>query len=208
MLSNLKNNIIEILLFIILILGFILYVHIRELKKEKELKEDYKNLHENSQKTFKTWQSKDGKNYASTEQLYLNTKEVFNQVVAQESLLKDLSVKLNKLEGFRIQSTESKFHFYTNLKDSILYDSIKIKVFKQVDSKGYYTFNGEIINDSIKATLSASDTIVSGITRSKCQNRILWGLIGVSNRKYLVETVNKNPFVKITANKEVYLKKD
>lgn len=207
MFLNIKNNLLIFLLILIILLGIMIYSINARLEAVKEQRDDYKTLNQIHSVEIETWKDKDSLNHSQVEMYELNSKQLFKQAVQQEILLQSLDTKINKLTGYRIQTSDSKYNFYTNLRDSTLYDTIKVKVFEQKDPKGYYDFKGILKGDSIKASLSVVDTIVTGVHKGKCQKRILWKLIGIGDRKYLVENVNKNPFVKTTSSKEVYLSK-
>ncbi len=206
MIGKLKEYFMLFLIIALIAISIFCYFLRRELIKTADERDDFKAI---SKETFKSYKDEDGKTHSTSESEYLKSEEAFKQELEKykKDFLSTLDTKLSKLDGFRIQNSKSEYHFKTFLKDTTINDTVAIKIFNQVDPKGYYTFKGEIRGDSINASLKSLDTLVTGISRGKCQNRILWGLIGISKRPMIVENVNKNPYTEITYQKEVYLQK-
>lgn len=206
MINRLKDYAFLVILIAFIAISIFCYFLNKHLQHVKNDRDDYKAI---SQETFKSYKDKDGKSHGTVESITLNSEKLFKEQVAHdEYFLNALDTKLKKLEGYRFQSSKSDYFIHTRVRDTLIGDTVAIKIFEQTDPKGYYTFKGEIKGDSLTASLKSLDTLVTGISRGKCENRILWGLIGVSKRPMVVETVNKNPFTQITYQKEVYLKRN
>ena len=195
-----NKYLIGIIVVLILVVIF-LFGRNNHLRTERN---DFESALKVEQSKPKEWKDKNGLNHHQDDITEVQDKQVFKQMAKQEELLKILEGKLNKLESFRVTSTNSHYEVRTIIKDTII-NSEHIKSFDYKDKEGFFEVQGSIQNDSIDLDIHTKDTIVAGVYKGKRIKKFLF--IRYGRRINYVELVNKNPYSKIEYNKEVYLKK-
>lgn len=108
--------------------------------------------------------------------------------------LKDLKIKFRKLESLSQTKIESKYHISTTLRDSVILDTIKLKV---ADYKSkWLDFNLKKINDiDLKINIKTRDSIIQAVYWERTKN--LW-FIRYGPKRYfqIIKSANPNSEIK------------
>jgi len=96
--------------------------------------------------------------------------------------------------------TENERHITTLLRDSIIRDTIQVRVFNYED--GYYTVEGIAEADTQRVRISSRDTLTQVVFRGKREKPWLW----IFSPRQLVQRVAlKNPNAKIEYSQIIQL---
>lgn len=117
--------------------------------------------------------------------------------------LKNLYIAPRHLVSYQQAVTSSKETILTTLRDSIIFDTIKVKRIDYFDK--WFSVEGMIIDDSLKMDINSRDTITIVNYLSRRPHPLLWIFGG---RRYPEAIIsNKNPYNKITIEKSIAVKK-
>ena len=176
--------------------------------KNNKLSEDNNRLSINQvalSDNIKYYKTESGKNAAKVTQLTL-TKDEFEKVCAdQVKVIKDLNLKLKRVESISTTATRTDVAITTVLKDTVIVrDTVVIdnaKHFSWADS--WNSIDGVIISDSVECEYHGTDTLT--VVATRVPKKFLCFRYGT---KYIeVDVTNCNPSTTITYNRTIKLKK-
>ncbi len=156
---------------------------------------------------IKHYKTADSLNAVSVEQLTLSAKELKEHESDLVNRLKDLNIKLKRVESFTSVSTETKIEFVPTRKDSIIYlpgkDSvIRLKCLEYKDA--WTDFTGCYDENNIpRVTLTTRDSI--DIIGHIVPKKFLFIRHGIKSIN--AEIINHNPNSRITHGKVIKIKK-
>jgi hypothetical protein len=176
-------------LVMLLILGILVY-EIRQIKSENT--SYWNNLKAIREQTdsIKTLQ---GQTAAQTLVMQFSVnelKELYPDLIKE---IQNLKVKPNRVESFTSTAFETQKDIQITLKDSILRDSLKVKILKYQDE--YFSVNGILSGNNQHLKITYKDTLIQVVFRGERENPWLWIF---SKRKLQQRIVLKNPESKIS----------
>lgn len=119
-----------------------------------------------------------------------------------QSEIENLKVKPQRVVQIQGTHTESEKVITTLLRDSVILDTVQIRVFDYED--GYYTVNGQSWGDTQRVEVKSRDTLVQVVFKGKREKPVLWIF---SPRKLEQRLVLKNPNARIVYNKNIQIQK-
>lgn len=132
------------------------------------------------------------------QQLQLNeVRGIYPEILNE---IRNLKIKVNRVEQFSETVINSETRINTQLRDSILYDTVPARVFDYSDP--WITINGVVVNDSVKQTISTRDTLDQVIYRGDRYKPWLWIF---SRRKLEQSIISKNPYNSIQYSRTVQI---
>lgn len=202
-----KNAKLTMAAIIALLLVFGLFM----IKQNRALKEDNGRLSNNQvalTKDIEYYKTKSGNNAARVNELELTVDEFKNTCADQEKIIKDLGIKVKRLESVSSTGMNTNITVITQLHDTI-YITKRDSIFIKENGK-YFSWNdnwnhinGKIIGNNIECQYNGVDTIT--IAAHRVPKKFLFFRWGT---KYVeVDITNRNTSSKITYNKTIKLKK-
>ena len=190
------------LLFIIIILAGSLVISVRSCRG---IREDRNRLSDNQRTLLSNvefYRTKDSLSVASVERLTLSNRE-FNRYCGNlEKQVKDLNLKVKRLQSVSQAVTETKYVIKTAIRDSILpgrIDTLKCINYRDL----YLTFSGCVDREYFSGTIESRDTLVQIVHRVPRKFLFIrWGTKAIRQ-----EVVNRNPYSKIVYTKYIELRK-
>ena len=134
--------------------------------------------------------------------LELNTREikkVFPQVIKD---IESLDIKLGRVNNYSNTVIHHEKEIVKELRDSVVLDTIQVKVFDYTDE--FYNVTGNILEDSIRMNIVSTDSIIQVVYRGKRPKPWLWFF---SPRPLEQVIQSKNPDSKIIYSKNIQITK-
>ncbi len=119
-----------------------------------------------------------------------------------QSEIKNLKVKPQRVVQIQGTHTENEKVITTLLRDSLIMDTVQIRVFDYED--GYYTVKGQSWGDTQRVEVKSRDTLVQVVYKGRRERPVLWIF---SPRKLEQRLVLKNPNARIVYNKNIQIQK-
>jgi hypothetical protein len=85
---------------------------------------------------------------------------------------KILDVNTKRVSAGSTTIIEGRKNIYTRLRDSLIYDTVDVKVFNYKDP--WYNVSGQTIKDSIKVNIAYSDTLIQVVYKGRRTKPWLW----------------------------------
>lgn len=174
------------------------------LSKEKAEKERYKANQTALMEEVKYYKTESGKNAASVQQLTLTYDELKKNYDEAAKTIKDLGIKLKRVQTVTETVTETQVEVVTQVRDSIVYvkgEPIKTMVFDWRDA--WTRVRGYVNNDSVNMNIQSCDTLTTVVHRVPHKFLFFkWGTKAIRQ-----EVVSSNPHTKIVYQKYIELKK-
>lgn len=174
------------------------------LDKEKADKERYKANQEALLNDIKQYKTESGKNAASVERLTLTYGELKKNYDDVVKTVKDLGLKVGRVQTVTQTRTETQVEVVTQVRDSIVYvkgEPIKTMAFDWKDA--WTKVDGYIHNDSVNMHVQSCDTLTTVAHRVPHKFWFIkWGTKAIRQ-----EVVSSNPHTKIVYQKYIELKK-
>ena len=154
------------------------------------------------------YKTKSGNNAAKVIELQLKNSEFKKLCQEQKDIIKDMGIKLKRLESVSTTGTKTEIHKKVEIHDTIIREKIdtvytekKLKRFEWCDN--WTDISGIIYNDSVELLYTNRDTLtVAAVRVPKKFLFFRWGT------KYVeVHVSNRNPYTEITYNKSIKIKK-
>ena len=190
------------LLFVIIILTGSLFVSVRSCQ---DIREDRNRLSDNQRSLMSDiefYMTKDSLSAASVERLTLSNRE-FNQYCDDlEKQVKDLNLKVKRLQSVSQTATETKYVIKTVIRDSVIperMDTLRCINFRN----DYLTLSGCVDRESFCGTIESRDTLVQIVHRVPRKFLFIrWGTKAIRQ-----EVISKNPYSSIVYSEYIELKK-
>lgn len=147
------------------------------------------------------YRTKDSLSVASVERLSLSNREFKRYCDDLEKQVKDLDLKIKRLQSVSRTTTEARYEVKTVIRDSILPG--RIDTLKCVDYQNdYLTFSGCVDQDRFSGTIESRDTLIQVVHRVP---RRFW-FIRWGTKAIRQEVTTRNPYSRITCTEYIELK--
>ena len=130
---------------------------------------------------------------------YSELKNVYPEIIAE---IKNLRVNPKRVEHYSETVIHQQKDIITTLKDSLIYDTIPVRVFNYKDE--FYTIKGIAIDDTQKVHIESRDSLIQIVFKGDRYKPWLWIL---SKRKLQQVVSCKNPSNKIEYSRIIEIKK-
>ena len=155
-----------------------------------------------SQSSAEYYKGLNGKMVAKVEILELKhteLKKIFPQILTEIENLKIKSKRVNQYSETVIHQDKE---IIRELRDSLVYDTIKVKTFDYQDD--YYQVSGNITPDSIRMNIHSSDSLIQVVYKGQRINPKLW----IFSKRQLEQVVScKNPNSTIQYSRYIQIEK-
>ena len=142
----------------------------------------------------------DGRFAAETAVMSLRLKELSALYPRLMTEIRNMEIRPERTVQVTNHYTENERHITTLLRDSIIRDTIQVRVFNYED--GYYTVEGIAEADTQRVRISSRDTLTQVVFRGKREKPWLW----IFSPRQLVQRVAlKNPNAKIEYSQIIQL---
>jgi hypothetical protein len=120
---------------------------------------------------------------------YSELKNIYPEIIAE---IKNLRINPRRVEHFSETVIQQNKEIITTLKDSLIYDTIPVRVFNYHDE--FYTIKGIAIGDTQKVHIESRDSLIQVVFKGERYKPWLW----IFSRRKLQQVVScKNPNNKI-----------
>jgi hypothetical protein len=174
-------------------------------KLNVELRATNKRITENVKKVGQAitrFETQDRRMAAQTEVMAMRLEELSAMFPLLHSEIANLRIKQGRVLQIQGTQTESEKVITTLLRDSIITDTVRVRVFEYGD--GYYSVKGVANGDTQRVQINSRDTLIQVVYKGKRKNPALWIL---SRRKLEQRMTLKNPNAKIVYNQTVQIEK-
>jgi hypothetical protein len=170
--------------------------------KERSEKNRLQNSFAAANETIKYYRTKNGQLAAqvSTVQLrYDELKQIFPKVIDE---IKNLDIKPRHVTEYSETVVKQEKDFFTHLRDSIIRDTVRARVFNYQDS--FYTVKGVAIGDTQKVHITSKDSLIQVAYKGERYKPWLW----IFSRRKLKQAITcKNPNSTILYNRTINITK-
>ena len=174
-------------------------------KLNVELREDNRRMAENVRgvsEALQGFQTADDRIGVQNSLIAMKLEELSILYPSLQSEIENLKVKPQRVVQIQGTHTESEKVITTLLRDSVIMDTVQIRVFDYED--GYYTVKGQSWGDTQRVEVKSRDTLVQVVYKGKRERPVLWIF---SPRKLEQRLVLKNPNARIVYNKNIQIQK-
>ena len=174
-------------------------------KLNVELREDNRRMAENVRgvsEALQGFQTADDRIGVQNSLIAMKLEELSILYPSLQSEIENLKVKPQRVVQIQGTHTESEKVITTLLRDSIITDTVQIRVFDYED--GYYTVKGQSWGDTQRVEVKSRDTLVQVVYKGRRERPVLWIF---SPRKLEQRLVLKNPNARIVYNKNIQIQK-
>ncbi len=201
LLNVLKSPTVQRLIGLLVLLSAIVLLY----KNNQRLHEDNKRLSSNM-KTLGAElvlvKTKSGKLAAQTDLLVLQTSELKKLFPKEVKQIESLGVGVSKTTQFTTTVVETKTNVITTLRDSLILDTIKVRVFDYQDQ--WYQIQGISEKDSQRLVIKSTDTLTQVVYRGERIKPWLWVF---SPRKIQQRVSVSNPNATIKYSQSIQIQK-
>ena len=201
LLNVLKSPTVQRLIGLLVLLGAIVLLY----KSNQRLHADNKRLSSNL-KTLGAElvlvKTKSGKLAAQTDLLVLQTSELKKLFPKEVKQIESLGVGVSKTTQFTTTVVETKTNVITMLRDSLILDTIKVRVFDYQDQ--WYQIQGISEKDSQRLVIKSTDTLTQVVYRGERIKPWLWVF---SPRKIQQRISVSNPNATIKYSQSIQIQK-
>ena len=201
LLNVLKSPVVQRLIGLLVVLGAILLLW----KSNQRLHADNQRLSSNI-KTLEAELSmvktKSGQLAAQSDLLVLQTKELKKLFPKEVKQIENLGVKVNKTTQYSTTVVETKTNVLTTLRDSLILDTIQVRVFDYQDQ--WYQIRGVIEKDTQRLVIKSMDTLTQVLFYGERQKPWLWFF---SPRKLQQRVSVTNPNATIKYSQTIQIQK-
>ncbi len=201
LLNVLKSPVVQRLIGLLIMLGAILLLW----KSNQRLHADNKRL----SSTIKTLgaelsmvKTKSGQLAAQSDLLVLQTRELKKLFPKEVKQIENLGVKVNKTTQYSTTVVETKTNVLTTLRDSLIFDTVQVRVFDYQDQ--WYQINGVIEKDTQRLVIKSMDTLTQVLFYGERQKPWLWFF---SPRKLQQRVSVTNPNATIKYSQTIQIQK-
>jgi len=152
---------------------------------------------------LQTYRISDSLNAARVDALTMTVEEFRKNVKEQTALIKEMGIKLNRLESSAITGTETSYYITAPVRDSLVFVPVPdtLKILRYSDT--WVTIDGYIKAREFIGKIESRDTIVQVVHR--VPRRFLFFRYGTKGIRQ--EVVSKNPHTKINYSRYIKLTK-
>lgn len=193
-----KNKLIFALAGLVVLMGVLLKVSLTLFYKEQQEKERLSAAFKANSEVLKQIEILDGRLAAQSRVLELKVDELCELYPNLQQEILNLKIKPNRVEQLAQTSFHSEKQITTVIRDSVITDTIKARVFNYTDD--YYTIRGIAIADTQQVNIQMCDTLVQVVYRGKRKHPWLWFF---SKRQLEQRVTLKNPNAKIEYSKVI-----
>ncbi len=201
LLNVLKSPVVQRLIGLLVVLGAILLLW----KSNQRLHADNKRLSSNLKTLgaeLSMVKTKSGKLAAQTDLLVLQTSEFKKLFPKEVKQIENLGVKVNKTTQYSTTVVETKTNVLTTLRDSLILDTIQVRVFDYQDQ--WYQIRGVIEKDTQRLVIKSMDTLTQVLFYGERQKPWLWFF---SPRKLQQRVSVTNPNATIKYSQTIQIQK-
>jgi hypothetical protein len=201
LLNVLKSPVVQRLIGLLVVLGAILLLW----KSNLRLHADNKRLSFNIKTLgaeLSMVKTKSGQMAAQSDLLVLQTKELKKLFSKEVKQIENLGVKVNKTTQYSTTVVETKTNVLTTLRDSLILDTIQVRVFDYQDQ--WYQIKGLIEKDTQRLVIKSMDTLTQVLFYGERQKPWLWFF---SPRKLQQRVSVSNPNATIKYSQTIQIQK-
>jgi len=201
LLNVLKSPVVQRLIGILVVLGAITLLW----KSNQRLHADNKRLSSNIKTLgaeLSMVKNKSGQLAAQSDLLVLQTKELKKLFPKEVKQIENLGVKVNKTTQYSTTVVETKTNVLTTLRDSLIFDTIQVRVFDYEDQ--WYKIRGVIEKDTQRLVIKSMDTLTQVLFYGERQKPWLWFF---SPRKLQQRVSVTNPNATIKYSQTIQIQK-
>lgn len=200
--SLLKNKAFLVTLVIAAIWGVIAIVFVRKFFSERAERERMQNNLAASQRQIAYYQTEKGQIAARTDALtlhYHELRQLYPEIIAE---IKNLKVQAKHVENYSETVIHHEKEIVTKLRDSLLFDTVPVKVFNYADE--FYNVTGIATADTQRVHIESTDSLIQVVYRGERHKPWLWIF---SRRKLQQSILSKNPNSKIIYSRTIKIEK-
>jgi len=201
LLNVLKSPVVQRLIGLLVVLGAILLLW----KSNQRLHADNKRLSSNIKTLgaeLSIVKTKSGQLAAQSDLLVLQTRELKKLFPKEVKQIENLGVKVNKTTQYSTTIVETKTNVLTTLRDSLILDTIQVRVFDYQDQ--WYQIRGVIEKDTQRLVIKSMDTLTQVLYYGERQKPWLWVF---SPRKLQQRVSVSNPNATIKYSQTIQIQK-
>ncbi len=201
LLNVLKSPVVQRLIGLLVVLGAILLLW----KSNQRLHADNKRLSSNLKTLgaeLSMVKTKSGQLAAQSDLLVLQTRELKKLFPKEVKQIENLGVKVNKTTQYSTTVVETKTNVLTTLRDSLILDTIQVRVFDYQDQ--WYQIRGVIEKDTQRLVIKSMDTLTQVLYYGERQKPWLWFF---SPRKLQQRVSVTNPNATIKYSQTIQIQK-
>lgn len=192
LLNVLKSPVVQRLIGLLVVLGAILLLW----KSNQRLHADNKRLSSNLKTLgaeLSMVKTKSGQLAAQSDLLVLQTRELKKLFPKEVKQIENLGVKVNKTTQYSTTVVETKTNVLTTLRDSLILDTIQVRVFDYQDQ--WYQIRGVIEKDTQRLVIKSMDTLTQILFYGERQKPWLW-VFSPRKLQQRVSVTNPNATIK------------
>jgi hypothetical protein len=192
LLNVLKSPVAQRLIGLLVVLGAILLLW----KSNQRLHADNKRLSSNLKTLgaeLSMVKTKSGQLAAQSDLLVLQTKELKKLFPKEVKQIENLGVKVNKTTQYSTTIVETKTNVLTTLRDSLILDTVQVRVFDYQDQ--WYQIKGVIEKDTQRLVIKSMDTLTQVLFYGERQKPWLW-VFSPRKLQQRVSVTNPNATIK------------
>jgi len=174
-------------------------------KLNLELREDNRRMAENVRgvsETLQGFQTADQRIGVQNSLIAMKLEELSILYPSLQSEIENLKVKPQRVVQIQGTHTENEKVITTLLRDSVIMDTVQIRVFDYED--GYYSVHGQSWGDTQRVEVKSRDTLIQVVYKGRRERPELWIF---SPRKLEQRLSLKNPNARIVYNKNIQIQK-
>ncbi len=201
LLNVLKSPVVQRLIGLLVVLGAMLLLW----KSNQRLHADNKRLSSNLKTLgaeLSMVKTKSGQLAAQSDLLVLQTKELKKLFPKEVKQIENLGVKVNKTTQYSTTVVETKTNLLTTLRDSLIFDTVQVRVFDYQDQ--WYQIKGVIEKDTQRLVIKSMDTLTQVLFYGERQKPWLWFF---SPRKLQQRVSVTNPNATIKYSQTIQIQK-
>jgi hypothetical protein len=201
LLNVLKSPVVQRLIGLLVVLGAILLLW----KSNQRLHADNKRLSSNIKTLgaeLSIVKTKSGQLAAQSDLLVLQTRELKKLFPKEVKQIENLGVKVNKTTQYSTTVVETKTNVLTKLRDSLILDTVQVRVFDYQDQ--WYQIKGVIEKDTQRLVIKSMDTLTQVLFYGERQKPWLWFF---SPRKLQQRVSVTNPNATIKYSQTIQIQK-
>lgn len=201
LLNVLKSPVVQRLIGLLVVLGAITLLW----KSNQRLHADNKRLSSNiktSGAELSMVKTKSGQLAAQSDLLVLQTRELKKLFPKEVKQIENLGVKVNKTTQYSTTVVETKTNVLTTLRDSIVLDTVQMRVFDYQDQ--WYQIHGISEKDTQRLVIKSMDTLTQVLFYGERQKPWLWFF---SPRKLQQRVSVSNPNATIKYSQTIQIQK-
>ena len=168
MISLLFSKLPKRLLFEVVVIGTLLlavFILFKGYQREKGERMRFENNQAVLLAQIQTYKVSDSLNAARVGALELTVREFKDNFKEQAALLKEMGVKLNRLQSVTSLATQTTTNFVTTVRDSVIFRDVPVRVQKIEFSDKWLSMNGFIEERKFYGEITTRDSLIQAISR-------------------------------------------